>query len=89
VKFAWLQSGHAKITGAVSLVVNFYFQRPKSVKRQHPEVKPDLDKLLRSTLDALVEAGAIEDDAKVVAVTACKIYSDAPVGASLHLVAVK
>ena len=33
---------------------------------------PDVDKLMRSTFDALTKAGAWEDDARVVAVTATK-----------------
>lgn len=57
----------------------------------HPGTRPDLDKLLRSTLDALVDAGALVDDARVVTVHAVKAYPgghldalDGP-GAVLHL----
>jgi crossover junction endodeoxyribonuclease RusA len=39
-----------------------------------PAARPDLDKLLRSTLDALVDAGALADDALVVEVNAAKTY---------------
>lgn len=41
-----------------------------------PTTRPDLDKLLRSTLDALVDAGALVDDARVVTVWAAKTYPD-------------
>ena len=39
-----------------------------------PVGRPDLDKLVRSTLDALTDAGALVDDARVVEVRAVKAY---------------
>jgi Holliday junction resolvase RusA-like endonuclease len=39
-----------------------------------PVGRPDLDKLIRSTLDALTDAGAMADDARVVSVSAMKTY---------------
>jgi Holliday junction resolvase RusA-like endonuclease len=39
-----------------------------------PVGRPDLDKLIRSTLDALTDAGALVDDARVVSVRAVKAY---------------
>lgn len=39
-----------------------------------PGVRPDLDKLLRSTLDALTDSGVISDDSRVVTITAAKVY---------------
>ena len=41
-----------------------------------PAVTPDVDKLCRSTLDGLTQASAIEDDARVVFLTAAKAYVD-------------
>ena len=41
-----------------------------------PAVRPDLDKLVRSTLDGLVMGNALRDDAHVVSLTASKIYAD-------------
>jgi len=41
-----------------------------------PTGRPDLDKLLRSTFDALGEAGVWGDDAQVVDVSAAKVYAD-------------
>lgn len=38
-------------------------------------VKPDTDKLIRSTLDALTGV-AYDDDSQVVNISACKIYDD-------------
>lgn len=41
---------------------------------KYPSGRPDLDKLLRSTLDALGEAGVFADDAQVCHVEASKAY---------------
>lgn len=58
----------------VRLTVEFTFRKPYSVKnRLQPVVKPDLDKLVRATGDALT--GVIyHDDAQVVEITARKLY---------------
>jgi hypothetical protein len=40
----------------------------------HPATLPDLDKLLRSALDALVDGGALTNDARVVHLSADKVY---------------
>jgi len=40
----------------------------------HPRGRPDLDKLIRATLDALTDAGALTDDATVVSILAIKCY---------------
>ena len=45
--------------------------------------KPDLDKLLRSTLDALTDAGLIRDDAQIASVHATKVYG--PPGARITI----
>jgi len=68
-----LQRPIAAFDVPVSMVLEFYFRRPKSVKRADMTVKPDLDKLLRSTLDSL--AGIVYvDDSQVVEVSARKHY---------------
>jgi Holliday junction resolvase RusA-like endonuclease len=68
------------IAGAVIARVVFSFQRPVSVtrkKRPFMSVYPDLDKLLRATLDGLKAGGAFRDDALVVEFTrAAKVYCD-------------
>lgn len=43
-----------------------------------PAGRPDVDKLLRSTLDALGTAGVWHDDSQVVEVLASKVYSARP-----------
>jgi Holliday junction resolvase RusA-like endonuclease len=46
----------------------------KTSAPQHPAGKPDLDKLLRSTQDALKDAGVLRDDSVVTVTTATKTY---------------
>lgn len=63
---------------AAQVVVEFTLPRPASVsvkRRPRPNVKPDIDKLARSTLDALVTAGALTDDATVVELIVRKWYA--------------
>ena len=57
----------------VRMMLDFYFQRPKSVKRAGMTVKPDLDKIIRSTTDALTGIVYV-DDSQVVEVSARKHY---------------
>ncbi len=59
----------------VSVVLDFYLERPQSIpkKRQFIVVKPDLDKLVRSTLDALT-GNLFLDDAQVVELSVRKHY---------------
>jgi Holliday junction resolvase RusA-like endonuclease len=59
----------------VELTLEFTFLRPPSAPkgRQWPAVLPDVDKLIRSTLDSLT--GVLwKDDAQVVRVLAEKVY---------------
>lgn len=60
---------------AVWLTLNFYLAKPPSVskKRFCPTVKPDVDKLVRATLDALTGVLFV-DDAQVVELNASKNY---------------
>ena len=80
VKHAALDAmgGHLPLDGAVEVVVTFTLQKPKSVKRDLPHVRPDLDKLVRSTFDALTSAGVYGDDSQVVTLTALKVYGIHP-----------
>ena len=62
-------------TGPVEVTLEFWMPRPKSVKRSLPSVKPDWDKLARSTCDALT-ATVLVDDALVVDAVVRKRYAD-------------
>lgn len=57
----------------VTVGCEFVLPRPASVKRKHPHVKPDLDKLLRAVLDALTGI-VYSDDSQVVGASAVKVY---------------
>lgn len=63
-------------TGPISVVAVFSLPRPKSASRARwaPDRKPDVDKLGRALLDAVVMAGAIVDDAQVIRLNAYKCY---------------
>lgn len=72
------------IDGPVGVVVVFRMPRPKGhytargLLREkaplHPTVAPDLDKLVRCTLDALTGL-AFGDDSRVISVLASKVYA--------------
>ncbi len=85
---------------AVLVQVTFLFRRPKSHYRTgrnahllKPDApvwhfnKPDIDKLQRSTFDALKTAGVITDDCRIVHVEASKYWAapDEPTGAVLTI----
>jgi Holliday junction resolvase RusA-like endonuclease len=58
----------------VWLTLNFYVSRPQSAKKRIcPSVKPDIDKLARSTMDALTGL-LFADDAQVVELNCSKNY---------------
>lgn len=80
--------------GPLALVLQFAFQRPRSHYRTgrhagelretaplYPAVRPDVDKLSRAVLDAMIGA-VIADDARVVHLRATKVYG-LPVGVSV------
>jgi len=66
------------LEGPIHLAVEFYLPRAKSrskTRRELPDVKPDLDKLIRSTDDALKTAGVLTDDAQVTDLTLRKRFA--------------
>ncbi|MFC7983858.1 RusA family crossover junction endodeoxyribonuclease [Streptomyces sp. NPDC057336] len=67
------------IDGPLSLEVIFTVRKPASAPKRRvtwPTTRDsgDIDKLLRSTFDALTTAGAIADDSRIVEVTARKVH---------------
>lgn len=58
--------------------IDFYLERPKTVKRVWPAVKPDLDKLVRAVFDGVTDGHAWHDDSQVVTVYASKNYGATP-----------
>jgi Holliday junction resolvase RusA-like endonuclease len=64
----------------VEIALVFHLPKPKTVTRKWPAVKPDLDKLIRSTFDGLTTGGLYTDDALVIAVSASKQYATDRIG---------
>jgi Holliday junction resolvase RusA-like endonuclease len=73
------------ISKPVEICLTFFMPKPKSVKREVPSVKPDLDKLIRSTLDGLSKVCYV-DDALVIAIGASKIYTKDTPGCLITIV---
>lgn len=76
-------------SGPVIVTVTFWLPRPRghygtgrnagSLRPSapaRPHRKPDLDKLARAVLDAVVMGGAVGDDSQVVTIAASKWYAD-------------
>jgi Holliday junction resolvase RusA-like endonuclease len=78
--------------GPIRLEVDFYLERPKTVKvkdRALPIVPPDLDKLLRGVGDGIGQSGIIwGDDSQIVEISARKFYADdRETGAIIRIIA--
>jgi len=68
---------NCRLAGPVSVEIIFTMPKPKSApkgRRTWPDRMPDLSKLVRSTEDALTDAGVWEDDARVVSCYARKVF---------------
>lgn len=64
-------------SGPVILEIVFTLPKPKSAPKNritYPDKKPDISKLIRSTEDALTDAGVWEDDARVIDEHALKVF---------------
>lgn len=62
-------------TGPTEMTIQFWMPRPKSRPKKHHgwhTTRPDKDKLLRATLDGLVQGGILADDSLV-----CVIHLEA------------
>lgn len=82
------ETGWEAPTGPVSITIHFRLPRPRyhygsgknanTLRGNAPayvDKKPDLDKLVRSTLDALTSSGVIRDDAQVAILALVKKYA--------------
>jgi Holliday junction resolvase RusA-like endonuclease len=78
-----------RTVGPIGVEIDFYLARPAAApkSRMRPDRRPDLDKLVRSTLDAITTAGAIDDDVRVVDIVARKHYAHSRSGARIVLAA--
>ena len=65
----------APLAGPVSVVLLFWMPRPQRPQDpDYPVVMPDLDKLVRSTLDGLAEGRAFSNDSQVCSIVTTKAY---------------
>jgi crossover junction endodeoxyribonuclease RusA len=82
--------GMAPRTQPVSVLINFYLPRPKTLAKSVtlPAKRPDIDKLARAVLDGLTEGGAWLDDAQVVRLMAQKNYAgtEKPPGCEIDII---
>jgi len=62
-----------KAVESVEVHLTFTLLKPKTVKRNEPFVRPDIDKLIRAVLDGLTGV-AYDDDQQVTKITAIKEY---------------
>lgn len=85
-KVAWeaVRAGCRPVDGAVGIFIRFYIERGKTVSRAEPTVPPDLDKQVRSILDALTGI-AYKDDSQVTTISASKEYGIAGVDIVLEM----
>lgn len=67
--------------------LTFALQKPKSTPKRvtRPTTKPDLDKLIRASLDALTGV-VFADDSQVVSIETSKIYAEGAPGVSVWVV---
>ena len=77
------QHGARPTTDPVYIHIKFYLPKPRTVKRQYPTAKNDLDKLCRSVLDGLTSIAYV-DDSQVVSIVAQKAYGER-VGADISI----
>ena len=72
---ALLAAGGAVFAGPTLVTLRFVFPTLKSDPyRAHHTTRPDVDKLVRSTLDALVSSGVLKDDSLVFSLQANKFH---------------
>lgn len=85
-----MSGDYSKFAGAVRVEAVFYLKRPKTVIRLYPTKPPDLDKLCRSLMDGIGQAGKTGngiwlDDSQVVEIRASKRYAEGLPGVAVTI----
>ena len=70
-----LQRPPEPMDGALAAELHYWMPKPKSVKRALPCVRPDIDKLARTTLDLLEKKGVVVEDSRIVDLRVRKSYA--------------
>ena len=96
IRAAALAQGAGTVAGPVDVSILFLLPRPaghyrtgrnadllKESAPSLPATRPDLDKLVRSTLDGLMLAGIYADDGQVATLTAWKRYAAPSLGENM------
>lgn len=85
-------TGADPLDGPLHLLATFRMPMPASRRKadrvrgwRWADRQPDLDKLLRSTLDGVTAGGVIVDDARVVSIEARMVEAVGWTGAAVHL----
>jgi Holliday junction resolvase RusA-like endonuclease len=76
-EFSRLASTHrpqTPLAGALKIKLLFQMPRPKTVKREHPCIRPDLDNFTKAAMDGL--SAFWRDDCQIVQLTATKRYGE-------------
>jgi Holliday junction resolvase RusA-like endonuclease len=68
-------SGWPTTEGPVEVSLAFVLPRGKTVRREFPTVRPDIDKLARALLDAMTTAAVYRDDSQVIGLFVTKHYA--------------
>ena len=87
IAWAWKQAHGEMIDGPVEMTITAYYRIPTRatlVQKEQmrsgdilPEKRPDIDNVVKSAMDGL-QGVAYKDDAKVVRISAAKLYSEDP-----------
>lgn len=71
-------------TGPLRCEMVFVIRKPKSCKRKHPSVRPDIDNFAKGVMDAL--SGTFwKDDGQIIELFARKEYAAVDVPARIHV----
>jgi Holliday junction resolvase RusA-like endonuclease len=66
---------YRQIKGPVNVTLVYNMPQAKSNTKKHMAQKPDVDKLVRSSFDSMTDSGLIEDDSRVVSLSALKQWA--------------
>jgi Holliday junction resolvase RusA-like endonuclease len=64
------------LPGAINVSLAFFMEKAKSNKKEFMTQAPDVDKLARSVLDGITDSEIIEDDSRVIYLTASKKWAE-------------